>query len=71
MSGLGRLIGQREDGNVISIEYEHVGTRTDEPAYLELDMGATVPGRQMLRITVTDENSGQSGRAAITFDIRQ
>ncbi len=71
LSGLGRLIGQREDGNVISIEYEHVGTRTDEPAYLELDMGATVPGRQMLRITVTDENSGQSGRAAITFDIRQ
>ncbi|MDE2999040.1 MAG: tetratricopeptide repeat protein [Gemmatimonadota bacterium] len=71
LGGLGRLIGKREEGNVISIEYEHVGTRPDERAYLELDMGATVPGRQMLKITVTDENSGQTGRAAINFDIRQ
>ena len=71
LSGLGRLIGKREEGNVISIEYDHVGTLSDERAYLELDMAATVPGRQLLRITVTDENSGQTGRAAINFDIRQ
>lgn len=71
LSGLGRLIGKREEGNVISIEYEHVGTATDEPAYLELDMGASEPGRQVLKILVLDENSGQTGRAAITFDIRR
>jgi hypothetical protein len=71
LSGLGRLIGKREERNVISIEYEHVGTATDEPAYLELDMGASEPGRQVLKILVLDENSGQTGRAAITFDIRR
>ena len=71
LGGLGRLIGKREDGNVISIEYDHVGTRPDERAYLELDMGTTVPGRQLLTIVVTDENSGQTGRSAISFDIRQ
>ena len=71
LSGLGSLIGKREDGNVVSIEYEHVGTATDEPAYLELDMGASEPGRQVLKILVLDENSGQTGRAAITFDIRR
>ncbi len=71
LGGLGRLIGKREEGNVISIEYDHVGTQSDERAHLELDMGATVPGRQLLKITVTDENSGQTGRAAINFDIRQ
>ena len=71
LGGLGRLIGKREDGNVISIEYDHVGNRPDERAYLELDMGATAPGRQLLTILVTDENSGQTGRAAISFDIRR
>ncbi|MDE2886744.1 MAG: tetratricopeptide repeat protein [Gemmatimonadota bacterium] len=71
LGGLGRFIGKREDGNVISIEYDHVGTRPDERAHLELDMGATVPGRQLLTILVTDENGGQTGRAAISFDIRQ
>ena len=71
LGGLGRLIGKREDGNIISIEYDHVGTRPDERAYLELDMSTTVPGRQLLTIVVTDENSGQTGRSAISFDIRQ
>jgi GWxTD domain-containing protein len=71
LGGLGRLIGKREEGNVISIEYDHVGTQSDERAHLELDMEATVPGMQLLKITVTDENSGQTGRVAINFVIRQ
>ncbi len=69
LGGLGKLIGQSEDAGIVSIQYEHVGTDTDDRAYLELDMSASEPGKQVLRVRVTDENTGKSARAATTFTI--
>ena len=36
----------------------------------ELDMAASEPGTQLLKIEVTDTVSGQTSRAAATFSIR-
>jgi hypothetical protein len=69
LGGLGKLIGQSEDAGIITIQYEHAGNDIDDRAYLELDMSATEPGKQILRVRVTDENSGKSARAATTFSI--
>lgn len=71
LRGLGTLLGKRDEGGVIKIEYEHMGTEPAEQAYLELDMSNTAPGRHLLKVSVADENGGAVARAAATFTIRE
>lgn len=71
LSGLGRLLGIRQEGSAaISIEYEHVGSAEDDQGYVELDMSNTEPGRQLVKVTVTDQVSGQQTAATRTFEIK-
>lgn len=70
LGGLGSLIGQTGDEGRIAIEYEQVGTQTQEQGYLELDLSAAEPGQYRLRIRVADETTGQAASAVATFAIR-
>ena len=71
LRGLGKLLGMTDEGGVIKIEYEHLGTEPTEQAYLELDMSKTAPGRHILKVSVTDEHGEAVARAATTFTIRE
>ena len=71
LGGFGNLLDQREERGIITIEYEQIGSESDEQGYLELDMSRSEPGRQLLRIKVTDENSGKSARAIARFKIQE
>ena len=55
---------------MITIDYEQVGTETQEQAYLELDLSNTEPGVQLLKVLVTDQNSGQTVGVSTTFTVR-
>ena len=70
LGGLGKLLGSRDEGGVVTIEYEHVGAQADERGYLQLDLSASEPGLQLLRLKVMDENSGKSATKATRFTIR-
>ncbi len=70
LGGFGNLLGKREDRGTITIEYEQIGAEVNEQGYLELDMSQSEPGRQLLRIKVTDRNSGKSARAVARFTIQ-
>ena len=70
IAALGKLLGRREEGEAINIEYDHVGIQADDYGYLELDMSNTEPGNQTLVVQVTDKNSGQKTTSTATFTIR-
>ncbi len=70
LAALGKLLGMRDEGEVINIEYEHVGIQVDDFGYLELDMSNTEPGKQTLVVQVTDENSGQKAASTASFSIQ-
>ncbi|MDA0747197.1 MAG: GWxTD domain-containing protein [bacterium] len=70
LSGLGQLLGVTRADEVVAIEYEHVGQQADDQGYLELDMSNTEPGEQLLKVKVTDQNSGQQTVGTATFTIR-
>ncbi|HCR16075.1 MAG TPA: hypothetical protein DIU35_01210 [Candidatus Latescibacteria bacterium] len=70
LSGLGRFLGiKQEDKASISIAYEHVGNTPDDKGFLELDMSNTEPGKQLLKIEVRDDISGQTAVGTATFFI--
>ena len=71
LGGFGNLLDQRKERGIITIEYEQIGSESDEQGYLELDMSRSEPGRQLLRIKVTDENNGKSARAIARFKIQE
>jgi hypothetical protein len=70
LGGLGKLLGQRTEGEVITIEYEQAGQQVQEQGYLQLDMSSSEAGTQVLTVTVTDDNSGQTAQASTTFRIQ-
>ena len=70
LGGLGKLLGGREERESITVDYEHVGHRSDDPGYLELDMTNSEPGKYVLRVNVTDMNSRQEAVASKLFTIR-
>jgi hypothetical protein len=70
LGGVGKLLGQKSGEGVITIDYEQVGTETQEQAYLELDLSNTEPGVQLLKVLVTDQNSGQTVGVSTTFTVR-
>ncbi len=70
LGGLGNLLGMREEGGVITIEYEQAGTEPEEQAYLELDMSSSEPGEYLLKVLVTDENGEQRVGTTTAFEIR-
>ena len=67
LGGVGKMLGQKSEQGVISIEYEQVGTETQEPGYLELDMSRSEPGEKIVEIAVVDETTGQTATATATF----
>ena len=67
---LGRLVGVEEKSEAVTVEYAHVGDEADDYGYLELDMSNTEPGRQLVKITVMDDNTGQTSASTATFTIR-
>lgn len=70
-SGIGRLLNIRQqDRASISIEYAHIGNREDDQGYVELDMAASDPGEKFLRVTVTDQVSGQTTTGTTRLTIR-
>ena len=70
IAALGKLLGRREEGEAINIEYDHVGIQADDYGYLELDMSNTEPGNQTLVVQVTDKNSSQKTASTASFTIR-
>jgi len=69
--GIGKLLNIRQhDRASISIEYAHVGNREDDQGYVELDMAASDPGEKLLRVTVTDQVSGQTTTGTTRLTIR-
>ncbi|MBT4138083.1 MAG: hypothetical protein HOE48_09215, partial [Candidatus Latescibacteria bacterium] len=70
LGGVGKLLGQQSGEGVITIDYEQVGTEAQEQAYLELDLSNTEPGVQMLKIVITDQNTGQTAGVSTTFTVR-
>ncbi|MCY3872476.1 MAG: tetratricopeptide repeat protein [Gemmatimonadetes bacterium] len=67
LGGVGKMLGQKSEQGVISIEYEQVGTETQEPGYLELDMSRSEPGEKIVEIAIVDETTGQTATATATF----
>ncbi len=67
LGGVGKMLGQKSEQGVVSIEYEQVGTETQEPGYLELDMSRSEPGEKIVEIAVVDETTGQTVTATATF----
>ena len=67
LGGVGKMLGQKSEQGVISIEYEQAGTETQEPGYLELDMSRSEPGEKTVEIAVVDETTGQTATATATF----
>ncbi|MCY3767208.1 MAG: tetratricopeptide repeat protein [Gemmatimonadetes bacterium] len=70
LGGLGKLLGGREERESITVNYEHVGHRSDDQGYLELDMANSEQGSYMLRVKVTDIKSGESTVASKVFTIK-
>ena len=70
-SGIGKLLNvQQHDQASISIEYAHIGNRADDQGYVELDMAASDPGEKFVRVTVTDQVSGQTTTGTTRLTIR-
>ncbi len=67
LGGVGKMLGQKSEQGVISIEYEQVGTEMQEPGYIELDMSRSEPGEKIVEIAVVDETTGQTATATATF----
>ena len=67
LGGVGKMLGQKSEQGVVSIEYEQAGTETQEPGYLELDMSRSEPGEKIVEIAVVDETTGQTATATATF----
>ena len=70
LGGVGKLLGQQSGEGVITIDYEQVGSQPQEQAYLELDLSNTEPGVQLLKVLVTDQNTGQTVGVSTTFTVR-
>ena len=70
LTALGRLVGVDRESEVVTVEYAHEGDKVDEYGYLELDMSNTEPGRQLVKITVMDDNTGQTSASTATFTIQ-
>ena len=70
LTALGRLVGVDRESEVVTVEYAHEGDKVDDYGYLELDMSNTEPGRQLVKITVMDDNTGQTSASTATFTIR-
>ena len=70
LNALGRLVGVDRKAEVVTVEYAHEEGKADDYGYLELDMSNTEPGRQLVKITVMDDNTGQTSASTATFTIR-
>lgn len=69
LRGLGRILRLVDRGQEIEISYEQSTSKTEEVAYVELDLTASEPGGQKVTVTVTDSLSGQSMSKEIEFEI--
>ena len=69
LRGVGRLLRLAEKNQELTIAYEQTGDRSDEVAYVELDLTETKPGGQLVRVAVTDLLSQQETAKEITFSI--
>ena len=67
LGGVGKLLGEKSEQGVVSIEYGQVGTETQEPGYIELDMSRSEPGEKIVEIAIVDETTGQTATATATF----
>jgi GWxTD domain-containing protein len=69
LHGLGRAIRVAEKDQEIVISYDQVGEKSDEVAYVELDLSETKTGGQLVRVAVTDLVSESAASKEITFRI--
>ncbi len=70
LGGVGKLLGQKREQGIVSIEYEQVGTETQTPGYIELDMSRSEPGEKIVEIEIVDETTGQTARSTTTLVIQ-
>jgi GWxTD domain-containing protein len=70
LGGFGKLLGQKQESGAITVEYDHTGTRVDEPGYLEVDLSRSEPGEYVLKVYVTDEFTKKQTTGYAVFDVR-
>ncbi len=58
LHALGRFLGI-EEKSVVTISYEHTGSKADEHNYIQIDPGESKPGRYEITVLVTDQNAEQ------------
>ncbi|MDA0711644.1 MAG: GWxTD domain-containing protein [bacterium] len=69
LRSLGQLLRLVEEDRQVVITYEQVGDKSDEQAYVELDLRKSDPGEQVIAIRVTDELTHQEAQKEIRFKI--
>ncbi len=65
--GLGSLVGLRRGRAVVSSTIPGSGISSDLQTWLEIDLGGIPPDTYELRLTVTDENSGEKATSSLIF----
>ena len=69
LHGLGRIFRLSEKDQEIVIAYDQAGNRSDEVAYVELDLTETQEGGQQVRVAVTDLLADDRATKEISFRI--
>ena len=69
LHGLGRVFRLSEKDREIVIAYDQAGNRSDEVAYVELDLTETQEGGQLVRVAVTDLQVDEMVSKEISFSI--
>ena len=70
LAGLGRLVGKREEGGMVTVSYDLGGTETRDAVHTALDVSGGGEGDYTLQVTVMDLNSGMVASRKTTFAVR-
>ncbi|MCK4966976.1 hypothetical protein KAS50_08085, partial [bacterium] len=70
LTGIGKLVGMKEEKNEISASYEYEGTYPTDKINLSIDMSATKTGLYNLAIKVKDINSGKEISKNVRFGVQ-
>lgn len=69
LRGFGRLFRFAEKDQEVVVAYNQTGEKTDEVAYVELDLAQTRQGGQKVQVTVTDLLTKRKVSKEIRFKI--
>ena len=69
MSGLGRLVGTEQKKGEITISYDLTGSKAWEFIHVEINVQEARAGNHLVRVAVTDLNSGSRAYREANFEI--